>query len=144
MAVQTDGFSTTIAFSAGVSGITVADLMPEKDVQPPGIDGGGPNDTSTMRNTAWRTLQPKSLKSLTPCNLTVAYDPAMYTEMNDMCPVNQEIVITFPDGETLTFWGWVNTFTPGVNVEGEQPTASVEIQPSNQNNAGAEVAPVIA
>ena len=141
MALQTDGFSTTIAFSSGVSGTTLADLLAEKEVTSPGLDGGGPNDTSTKRNTIWRTLQPKSLISLTPCSFVAAWDPAVFNELVDMLNTNQSIVITYPDGATLTFWGWLNTATPGANVEGEQPTMDLEIQPSNQNAAGVETAP---
>ena len=49
-----DGHSTTISF---------ADFPTvkfwEKEVTPPGVDGGGPNDTTTMRNVILRTMAPK-------------------------------------------------------------------------------------
>lgn len=139
MSLQTDGHSTTITF-AGVTSV----LFVEKEVTPPGIEGGGENDTTTMANTAWRTRQPKKLKTLAPASLTVAYDPDAYTEILALINVNVPIVITFPDDETLTFYGWLDTFTPGSNVEGEQPTADITIIPSNQNSSGTETAPVMA
>lgn len=137
MARIDDGFATLISFAED------SDVqMWEKEVTPPGIDGGGENDTSTMRNTTWRTRAPKSLKTLTEGSAVVAYDPAVYDEIVAMLNVNQEITITFPDSSTLVFWGWLNEFTPGANVEGEQPTADITIIASNQNAAGTETAPV--
>jgi len=142
--IMTDGFPTTIEFSAGVSGITLSTVLAEKDVQPPGFDAGGENDTSTMRNTAWRTKQPKSLKTLTDVNLTCAYAPEVLTEMEDMVGVNQLITITFPDAQTWAFWGWINTFTPNAVAEGAQPECTIGIMVGNQNGSGVETGPVLA
>jgi hypothetical protein len=132
-----DGFSTLIAFSnyPSVS-------FWEKEVTPPGMEGGGANEISTMRNTTWRTKAPKSLVSLTDCSFTAAYDPVVYDDVVAMINENQLITITFPDGATLAFWGWLDNFTPNANVEGEQPTASCVIIPSNQSDSYAEKAPV--
>lgn len=136
--VQTDGFKTIVTLTgAGVS-------FYEKEVTPPSIDGGGENDTTTMRNTAWRTRQPKKLKTLDKATLKVSYDPVFYSTTVAQVNVNQSIVITFPDTHTLTFWGWLNKFAPDANKEGEQPTAEVEIICSNQDNSGVEQAPVYA
>jgi hypothetical protein len=79
--------------------------------------------------------------------MTVAYDPAFLTDVLAMVNINQLITITFPDNSTWKFWGWLDTFTPNANVEGEQPTAQCTVIPSNQkNSAGSggllEVAPV--
>ena len=142
MAIQTDGFSTTIAFSASESGVLLTTFMKEQELTPPGIAGGGENDTSSMRNIEWRTKQPKSLKSLTDSAITVFYDPAILDELVATVNVNQSIVITYPDDSTLTFWGWIDEWSPNPQVEGEPPTADMTIVASNQNNAGAEVAPV--
>jgi len=137
MARIDDGFSTIIEFAED------SDVqMWEKEVTPPGMSGGGENDTSTMRNTTWRTRAPKSLITLSESSLSVAYDPAVFDEIVAMLNVNQLVTITFPDSSTLAFWGWIDEFTPGANVEGEQPTADVTIIPSNQNASGTEVAPV--
>jgi len=129
-----DGFSTVISLGG-------TDLF-EKEVTPPGMDGGGENDTTTMRNVAWRTKSPKKLKSLTNSSFTAAYDPSAYTSLLSQVNVNQEITVTFADGATLLFWGWLNAFSPNAVAEGAQPTAEVEIIPSNQNDSGTEVAPV--
>jgi len=137
MARIDDGFATLISFSEDSSV-----QMWEKEVTPPGISGGGENDTSTMRNTTWRTRSPKGLITLSESSITVAYDPAVYDEIIAMVNVNQQITITFPDNSTLVFWGWIDEFTPGANTEGEQPTADITIIPSNQNDSGVETAPV--
>lgn len=132
-----DGHQTLISFA---SDPTV--LFYEKEVTPPGVDGGGEIDTTVMANTTWRTKSPKSLISLSESSTTVAYDPACYPEIIALVNVNNLITITFPDGDTLAFWGWLNSFTPGANVDGEQPTAEIEIIPSNQNASLVETAPV--
>ncbi|MHA1344987.1 MAG: hypothetical protein ACTSO3_01170 [Candidatus Heimdallarchaeaceae archaeon] len=137
MARIDDGHATLIEFAED------SDVqMWEKEVTPPGISGGGENDTSTMHNTVWRTKSPKGLKSLSESSFTAAYDPAVYDEIVSMCNVNQLITITFPDSSTIAFWGWIDEFTPGANVEGEQPTADVTIICSNQNGSQVETAPV--
>lgn len=138
MARMDDGFSTTITLANGTT-------LFEKSVTPPGLDGGGAIDTTTMRNTLYRTNSPKSLITLSESSVTVAYDPAAYSTLITALNTNQLITITFPDTSTIAFWGFLNSFTPGENTEGEQPTAELTIIPSNHDNASppAEVAPVI-
>ncbi len=136
----TDGFKTIITFS----GATGAALW-EMTITPPGADGGGPNDTTTMRNTAWRTRQPKKLKTLTPCEGDAQYDPVFFSSnLSALLNINQSIVVTFPDSSTLTFWGWLNEFKPNAHKEGEAPTVRFSVVPSNQDATGAETAPIYA
>lgn len=146
--ILTDGFKTTITFtsSALASAALVTELMEEQEITPPGISGGGPNDTTSMRNSEWRTRYPKQLKTLTAAPLTIKYDPELYDLINDMINDNQEITVTFPDESTLVFWGWVDSFTPNACVEGEQPTAAMVLEPSNMDgdNDNAEIAPAYA
>ena len=145
MTIMNDGYQTTIAFTSAEmdSQANLLTLMEEKEVTPPGVAGGGANDATTMRNTVWRTMAPKVLKTLTESPFVVAYDPELYDEMVAMINDNQLITITFPDTSTLAFWGWIDSFTPNAQVEGTQPTANVVIIPSNQdgNNNNAEIAP---
>jgi hypothetical protein len=132
-----DGFKTTVAFAN-----YPAVKFYEKTVTPPGMEGGGENDTTTMRNTTFRTKAPKKLISLTPMTLVAAYDPDVYNDCIDMLNENQQITITWPDASTLVFWGWLDQFTPNEVAEGAQPTANCTIIPSNQNASGTETAPV--
>lgn len=114
----------------------------EKSVTPPSIEGGGEVDTTTMHNVTWRTKNPKKLKTMGECSFTAAYDPAVYDSIVGLINSNQLITVTFPDGSTVAFWGWLDSFTPGESVEGEQPTADCTIICSNQNADGDEVTPV--
>lgn len=132
-----DGYQTLVSFAANG---TVH--LYEKTVTPPGFDGGGEVDTTTMLNTRYRTRNPKALITLSNSSMKCAYNPVVYPEIVALINVNNLITVTFPDGDTLAFWGWLNKFTPDECKEGEQPTAEVEIIPSNQNSSGVETAPV--
>lgn len=136
MARIDDGHGTLISFGSYPS----VNFW-EKSVTPPGMSGGGENDTTTMHNTTYRTRSPKQLKTLSECSFTAAYDPDVYSNIVSMINDNQQITITFPDSSTLTFWGWLDEFTPNEVVEGEQPTAECTIVPSNQDTDGTETAP---
>lgn len=137
MARIDDGFSTTISFA---NDPTV--LFYEKTVTPPGLQGGGANDTTTMRNTTWRTMAPKKLKSMGEGSAKVSYDPAVYSDVIGMINDNQLITIEFPDGSSVAFYGWLDEFTPDEIQEGSQPTATIKIITSNQTDGGVETAPV--
>src|ERR1700761_1015969 len=103
----TDGFKTLITFSLNGSV-----KLKEREVQPPGLSGGGPIDTSTMRNTLMKTKSPKSLIDTKQMALQAAYDPAVYTDILAMLLENQQCYVTFPDGSKVTFWGWIEEFQP--------------------------------
>lgn len=134
-----DGFSTII---------TLANLptvkLYEREVTPPGFKGGGPIETTTMRNTAWRTQAPKKLKTLDPVHAVVAFATEVIPQVQAQIGVNQLVTVTFPDQSTMAFYGWLEEFTPSAFTDGTQPTATISIQPSLRNALGAETAPVYA
>lgn len=132
-----DGHSTIITLT---SPSTVK--LYEKEVTPPGIDGGGANPTTTMRNTTWRTMAPKKLKTLDEISIVASFATDVYQDLVGAVNVNQLVTVTFPDGSTLAVWCWLNIFKPNRFVEGEQPTAQVTFICSNQNASGVETAPV--
>lgn len=132
-----DGFATIIT----LANIPTIKLF-EKEVTPPGYSAGGPIDTTTMRNTAYRTMAPRYLKSLTQVTATVAYATDALTDIWAQIGVIQLVTVTYPDGSSLQFYGWIEEFTPGNHTEGEQPTATLTIQPSMRDLNGNEVAPV--
>ncbi len=131
-----DGFSTIVT----LENIPTVKMY-EKEVTPPGFTGGGPIETTTMRNTAWRTAAPRQLKTLSPVTMNVAYATESLPIIREQIGVNQLITVTFPDASLMSFYGWIESFTPGANKEGDQPTAAVNVHPSNRNPAGDEVAP---
>jgi hypothetical protein len=132
-----DGFSTLITFKLNESV-----YFWEKTVTPPGIEAGGANDTTTMRNEEYRTKAPKLLKTLTDGAIKAAYAPKAYTQIIAMVGVNQKIKVTFADDSELIFWGFIDKFTPDEIQEGQQPTAAVTFIPTNQDADGDEIDPV--
>jgi hypothetical protein len=142
MARIDDGHPTTITFGNNPSGSGAEVTFWEKSITPPGADGGGENDTTTMRNSTYRTKAPKALISLTDCKATVSYDAAIYDDIIAMLNVITTITIEFPDTSTLLFYGWLDKFEPGDISEGSQPTADITIVASNQDSNGTEQPPV--
>lgn len=131
-----DGYATIITF-ANIPNVKLY----EKEITPPGMTAGGVIDTTTMRNQTWRTMAPRNLKSLTPVTAVVAYATSAIPDVMGQVGINQEVTITFPDGSSITFWGWIESFTPAAMSEGAQPTATINITPGNIDDTGAEVAP---
>ena len=123
-----DGFPTFIVFAADPD----VSLW-EKTVKPPGLDGGDPIDTTTMLNDNLRTFASRSLKTMTPMTTTMAYDPKVFSQLLTLINVETTITVRFPNGDTLAFYGYLRSFEPNEISEGEQPTASVTIQPTNQD-----------
>lgn len=132
-----DGFATLITL-ANIPTVKIY----EKEVTPPGWSGGDAIDTTTMRNTTWRTGAPRKLKSLTQVTAVVAFATEALSSIQAQLNVNQQITVTFPDNSTLQFYGYLAEFTPGRFTEGEQPTATITIRPTLVNNSGVETAPV--
>lgn len=135
----TDGFSTKVTFAADPD----VSLW-ERTVKPPGVDGGDAIETSTMHQTAWRTMAARALKTLTESTFTAAYDPNCYNQLISLINVETTITVTFPDGSTLAFFGFLRAFEPNELQEGEMPDAQVSITPTNEDPAAhTEQAPVL-
>lgn len=143
MSLLTDGFPTFLTFSSAFSGVNV--YFKEKELTPPGIDMGEMNDVSNMRNTAWRTMAFRKLKTLLESGMVCHYDPQFLSEVLSMIGQNQELVLTMPDDSSWTFWGGIRSFQPSTHVEGQPPTAQIQIGVTNHNGLagalGTEVAP---
>lgn len=135
-----DGFPTLFGFV--VDDTTMGIELWEKRLKPFGIDGGGPNDTTTMRNTRWRTRNSKKLVTLTEMTITCSYDPVVYDTIASYIQLNQELFLAWPNGSQVNFWGWVDMFDPHEVTEGSQPEADVKICPSNQDETGTEIEPL--
>lgn len=136
MALLKDGYSLLISLSG--AGTTFEEISGKL----PGINGGDKIDQTTMRNTDWKTYAAQALKDLTDSTLTVAYDPALLTNILTSINDNQLITFTLPDESTYEFWGFLTSFDPAEMSMGERPTASMTISPSNMDDSDEETAPV--
>lgn len=134
-----NGYQSLIVFAANT---TIS--FWEKSVQPPGLDSGDAVDTTTMRNTTYRTMAPRHLITLKECKLKAAYDPNVYNQIVGLIGVRTTITIQFSDGSTLAFYGYMKDFTPDAMVDGTQPEADMTIMPTNYDPSGhAEAGPVL-
>jgi hypothetical protein len=123
-----DGYKTVICLGASP---TMS--LWEKTVKPPGLDGGEAVDTTTMHNTVFRTKAPRQLKDATACTFTAAYDPAMLTALLTRINVEDTITVHFPNGGSLAFFGFLQSFETADIAEGTQPEATCTITPTNQD-----------
>lgn len=134
-----DGFSTKVTFA---SNPTIE--FWEKKVTPPGLDGGAAVEQTTMHNVTYRTMAPRTLKTMTEMTLVASYDPSLYTSILALINKRTTVTVTFPDGSTVAFFGFLMHFKPASNEEGKQPEAEIAIMPTNADPVtGAEQAAVI-
>ena len=133
-----DGYQCLITFEADPD---VA--LWEKSIQPPGFDGGEKIDQTTMHNTEFKTFSPQTLIEVTDSQTTAAFDPRVYTQIRLLINVETTITITFPNGDTLAFFGYLQKFEVNEMSQGEQPEATVTIVATNKDSLGIEQAPVL-
>lgn len=139
----TDGHGIIIEFFDDPEDLNPAEVQFwEITVTPPGIMGGGANRTTTMRNTRYHTKAPKKLIELSDCTARVAYHPAIYESILAIIQLNKWVRITWPDGNTLGFWGWLDEIKFAEVQSGEQPEADITVVCSNQDNDCQEADPV--
>lgn len=128
-----DGFPTLMSFAAApvIFGGVAGDIW-IKRITPPGYDGGGPIEDTSMHNLVFRTKYPKTLVTMTDATLMVSFDPDAYVSVFAVINVIQLLTYFFPLGETLALYGWVNTFIPNEFSEGNQPEATMQLIHSMQ------------
>lgn len=115
----------------------------ENSTTPPGIDGGDAIETHTFHNDEWRTLAPRALKTMTEMEMSGLYDPVLYTDILALVNILDEITVWFSDGSAVAFWGFLRMFEPDEMTEGEPPTATITITPTNEDPDGNEEPPVV-
>lgn len=129
--IQTDGFPTTIAFSADNTLLPL--VVQEKSITPFGITGRGGIQIDTMRSVALISRVPKKLKDLHACTMTVVYATSAKARIFAIVNTVQLALITYPDASFETVYGWIDDFKPNAQKEGEQPTAELTFIASNNN-----------
>ena len=130
--IKMDDGHSTVLIVEGYEGVPFW----EKTVKPPGMDGGDPIDTTTMHNQTWRTMVSRSLITMTPCNLTAAYDPKLWDtdDALDMVGlINSERIMTvrFPNCDSVGFYGYIQSMEPQDHSEGAQPEVNIVIAVTN-------------
>jgi hypothetical protein len=74
---------------------------------------------------------------------TVEWNPSLYTSILALINKKDTFTILFPDGSTLAFYAFLRLFEPGDLSEGNKPTATITLTPTNADPVtGAEEAPV--
>lgn len=103
----------------------------EREVKPPGVDGGDAVDTSTQFNAAWKTKSPRTLKDMTNSTFKAGYDPDVYNDIVAQVNVRTTVTKTYPDGSTLAYFGYLKSFEFDELFDGVFPVANGEIVPTN-------------
>lgn len=116
----------------------------EKSITPPSMDNGEPIDITTMWNESYRTKAAQALSDSGMCTVRVAYDPDVYNQILAILAQDAQWTVEFPDGSTLSFYGYLKSFEVGELVNGTQPEGTITIVVTNYDQtAGAEEPPVV-
>lgn len=134
-----DGFRTKFTF-ANDSDLSVWEISGK----PPSYDGGDPIDLRTMWDTKYVPKWPRGLIEVGPATMKVAYDPAVLTQIVAIINTATTITVTYPDGSTEAYFGYLRSFERDELTDGEMPTATVTIEATMLDSSFAEQAPVLA
>jgi len=115
------GFGLSIVF--GTSGFS-ADLL---DVTPPGASREA-IDVSHMGNSGFKEFIPSDLVDWGECKMTVGFDPATSPPISSAA---ETITITFPDGTTWAFSGFMTGYEPKAPME-DKMTGEVTVKVSGE------------
>lgn len=138
--ILTDGHPSFIAFS-----VLPNAAFWEREVQPPGLDGGPEIDISSMHNTTWVTVVPQALKTLTKFTISALYDPRILSSLNaSLINAPGSITIQFKDLTDYDFWGYCQSGIPQPMVKGQPPMIQLTVVPTNYDpNNRVEAGPVL-
>lgn len=117
----------------------------EIEVGSAGIDGGEPIDTTNQHRDTYRTRAPRALISYEPYEVKFAYEAgvqksqieALINKRRTGAGANDGVVITetMPDGTTLAYYGYFQKVMFDPKVEGEMPTGTLTVVPTNWDPA---------
>lgn len=106
-----------------------------------GLDGGEPIDNTCLTNTLFVTKQPQALVEVPDIAFTCDYHPEDLALLKAEINKNQELQIVFYGLGTLTYWGYLRSFTPNQVGRGEAWRASGVIVVTNLNGSAIETPP---
>lgn len=124
-----DGYTTFVAITSNLVADAPGNYLWEVTVTTPGIDGGDPINQDTMWNLVWHTVSPRHLKTLMEFTFVAGWDPSGFAVLSSYINVIVNITVYYPDGSTLTFWGFMRKVEPQEHKEGEMPKINVTVTP---------------
>lgn len=117
----------------------------ERQVTPPGSDGGDPVDTTTMFNETVHTKSPQALIEHLDGGIVAGYDPNVLDQLMDLINVETVITVTFPDGTTWAMYGFLRSVEFNELANGVLPEATCVFVITNTDPSdGTEQEPVFA
>ena len=128
-----EGYRATVAFS-----LAPAIQLWERDLKPPGIDGGNMIDITTQFNNTWHTGFPPHLKKFGPISFNAAYDPDAYqTIISTLVNANAgSVTFWFPSGDSIDMYAYLSKFEPQELKIGDYPMAACTIEVTNLDPSG--------
>jgi hypothetical protein len=103
----------------------------EKTVQPPSWDNGDPIDITTMWNTQVMTKHPNCLYEIGDAVVKAAYDPMLVSNIKGVIGVNSTVTITWPNGDTLAYFGYLRKAEFDALERGTLPEATLTFTATN-------------
>ena len=103
----------------------------ERSVKPFGYEGGDGIDITTMHSEVLRQTAPRSLITTSPISGTCGYDPARLDIIRGQINKEQTVTIAWKSGDAAAAYGFLKSFQPSDNKEGDLPQAQFEIVLTN-------------
>jgi len=115
----------------------------EKSLKPPGKDNQSPIQTGSMHNINLMTMAPNDLSTLTEATFKFAYDPSQLSTLYSRVGIPDSMTFIWSNLRYMCFWGYLKSIAPDEIVEGQQPTMTATVQPTNTDpETGEEEEPV--
>lgn len=111
-----------------------------------GLDGGEPIDNTCLDNISYVTKQPQVLAEVPDVAFVCDYHPQDLALVQGELNKNQQITIAFSQNDgtalgTLTFWGFLRSFTPNEASRGEAWRANGVVVVTNLDGSNVETPP---
>lgn len=121
-----DGFKSFYTFAAAPK-LSVF----ETEVTPIGGDMGEKINTTTMWNNTVVTYAAGQLIDFTDGAFVGAYDPKVVTQLIAQLGVEQAITITYSNGDTECFYGYLKSYAKNSMVRNGMPTMNLTVVATN-------------